>query len=376
MVEPPARVYRTEQRTLEEAWSRCRQGLARRPVPKRGATSFGLSNQDVELEGRRIRIAKLGWVRLEERLRWRGRVKTARVSVEAGAWYVSLATDWDRRRLPAPDVSAGVDVGVKDLAVVASADGSIERRLPNPRAHDALLRRLKRAGRAVSRKVRGSANRRKAEARLGRLHARVAAVRREHTEQGSTWIARAARRVGVEDLSVRGMLRARHMARRVADAAMSRLVDRVGVKVAEAGGDVVVAPRLYASTRTCSACGGRTERIPPGHAGLAVRRWTCERCGADHDRDVNAARNLDPARLPDPIDAASCAESKNARGEACQASVSADAGGLGEAGSALARNPHAGAASPRRSGALANRPRSRDPAKACGPSVATAAAPG
>ena len=69
MVEPPARVYRSEFRTLDEAWRRCRDGLAGRPVPKRRATSFGLSNQDVRLDGRRVRLPKIGWLRLAERLR-------------------------------------------------------------------------------------------------------------------------------------------------------------------------------------------------------------------------------------------------------------------------------------------------------------------
>lgn len=183
MIEPPARVYRSELRTLTEAWKACRERRGRRPVPKQRATSFGLSNQDVELDGRRIRIAKLGWVALEESLRWRGRVKTVRISVKADQWYVSLTTDWEHRRRPAPDVSAGVDVGVKDLAVVASADGNIVERIANPRAHDALLRRLRRAGRAVSRKTRGSNRRQKAVKRLARLHARAAAVRGDAIEK-------------------------------------------------------------------------------------------------------------------------------------------------------------------------------------------------
>ena len=377
MVEPPARVYRTEIRTLAEAWSRMRQGLARRPVPKRFSTSFALSNQDVVVEGRRIRIPKLGWLRLEERLRWRGRVKTARISVEAGAWYVSLGMEWDHVRGPAPDVSAGVDASLKTLAVVASADGAVVQRVANPRAHDAWLRRLRRTGRGVSRKLRGSANWRRAVVRLARLHVYAAAVRRDAGEQGSTAVARLVRRVGVEDLSVTGMLRSRRMARRVADAAMSWFIARLGVKVLEAGGEVLRAPRTHASTRTCSACGARTERIPPGLAGLAVRRWSCERCGADHDRDINAAKNLDPAVWSGPHDAASQAESENARGQACQSPASAGGGGLDEAGSAIARNPHAGASSSRRSGVLADQPRSRDPAVGSGRSgVATPSAPG
>ena len=195
---------------------------------------------------------------------------------------------------------------------------------------------------------RASANCRKAVLRLARVHARIAAVRRDATEQVSTSVARSVRRVGIEDLAVRDMLRSPLMARPVADAAMSRLRSRVGVKVCEAGGQVLVASRFYASTRTCSVCRGRTGRIPAGQAGLGVRRWTCEHCGAAHDRTVNSARNLDPAVWSEQMDAAGRAESQNARGQACQSPVSADGGGLAEAGSALARNPHAGAVSPRR----------------------------
>ena len=265
----------------------------------------------MRLDGRRgVRLPKLGWVRMAERLRWgRGRVKTVRVTTEAGRWYISLGVDWPRERRPAAGASAGLDVGVKTLAVLASADGAVERRYANPRALAAFLRRLRRAGRAVSRKRRGSANRARAVGRLARVHARVTAVRRDAAEKASTDVARRVRMVGLENLSVRGMLRARPLARAVADASMSALLGRVRVKVLEAGGSVTVAPRWYASTRTCSACRSRTGRVPRGLAGLSVRRWACERCGAVHDRDVNAARNLDPARWPVPDDAASCAES-------------------------------------------------------------------
>ena len=362
MVEPPARVYRTAFRTLDEAWRRCRARLAGRPLPKRRGTSFGLSNQDVRLEGRRVRLPKIGWLRLAERLRWRGTVKTVRVSCEAGRWYVAFGVDWDRQRGQAPDVSAGLDVGVRTLAVLASADGRLLRRYANSGAHDALLRRLRRAGRAVSRKQARSANWRKAVLRLARLHAGVAACRRDATEQVSTSVARSVRRVGIADLSVRDMLRSRVIARRVADAALSRLLGRVRVKVGEAGGQVVVAPPFYAGTRTCSVCRWRTDRIPAGLAGFEVRRWTCERCGAAHDRAVNAARNLDPTAWSAEMDAAGRAESQNARGQALQPPASAAGGGLAEAGSALARNPHAGAPSPRRNELLGVQPRRRDPA--------------
>ena len=90
MVEPPARVYRSEYRTLRDAWRRCRDGLAKRPVPKRRAEGFGLSNQDVTFDGRGVRVPKLGWIRTAERVRWRGRVKTVRVTRDADAWHLSV----------------------------------------------------------------------------------------------------------------------------------------------------------------------------------------------------------------------------------------------------------------------------------------------
>ena len=217
---------------------------------------------------------------MAERVRWRGRVKTARVTREADAWYLSINLDWERRRRPAPACSAGLDVGLKTLAVLASVDGGIVERFANPKGAAALARRVRRAGRAVSRKCRGSANRRKAVVRLARLHARVAAVRRHAGETASTSVARTAGRVGVEDLSVRGMLRGSRFAGAVADAAMARLRERVGVKVVEAGGEVCVVPRSYPSTSAVllvrGADGADTGR--PGRAGgppLDVRELRC-----------------------------------------------------------------------------------------------------
>ena len=241
---------------------------------------------------------------------------------------------------------------------MASSDGEVLETFENPRPYAAALRRLRRAQRAVSRCQRGSRNRRKAVVRLERVHRRVGAIRRDAAEKASTAVARRVAEVGLETLNVRGMVRRsrpaadvdprrrekrrrRRMARPVLDAGMSRVVSVVERKVGELGG--CRPPGPVAVSVVAHVLGLRLEdggdpagvRGPPGSP-LALRALRC----LDHDRDVNAARNLDPAVWRDPVDAGSQPESVNACGGACQAASAA--GGSGESGSAIARTPMRG----------------------------------
>ena len=156
--------------------------------------------------------------------------------------------------------------------------------IPGPKAHKALLVRLQRLSRSASRKVKGSSNRRKARAKLARLHARIAAIRSDALHKLTTGLTRRFHTIGIEDLNVRGMVKNSHLARSVADMGFFEFRRQLD---AMRGGEVVVANRWFASSKTCSCCGHRLNDLP-----LSVRQWACPACGAAHDRDVNAARNL------------------------------------------------------------------------------------
>jgi putative transposase len=245
---------------------------------------FSLTNDQFRVEGKRIHIPKLGWVRLREALRFTGRVISATVSRHAGRWYVSITVDAPNVTLPPAENqgAVGVDLGVSALATLSNGEV-----FTGAKALRGLLVQLRSLSRAVSRKIKGSRNRNKARERLAKLHARIGNLRREGLHQLTTNITRRFHTIGIEDLNVKGMLGNRRLSRAIADAGFHELRRQLTYKATWRGGQVVVANRWYPSSKTCSCCGHQLQTLT-----LDQRRWTCPDCGAHLDRDVNAAVNL------------------------------------------------------------------------------------
>lgn len=263
-------------------------GRARYPsFRKKGAQDrFTLTNDQFDMEVSRIRIPNLGWVRMREPLRFAGKIMSATISRVADKWFVSITIDTpDSSHLPPAknQGAVGVDLGVSALAALSTGE------LPicGPKPHKALLGRLRRLSRSLSRKKKGSANRRKAKVKLATLHARIAAVRSDALHKLTMDLTRRFHTIGIEHLNVRGMMANRHLARSIADMSFFEFRRQLEYKAAMRGGVVKVAHRFHASSKTCSACGHKLPTLP-----LSVREWTCPDCGVPHDRDVNAAINL------------------------------------------------------------------------------------
>lgn len=246
---------------------------------------FTLTNDQFRIEGKRIRIPHLGWVRMRESLRFTGKIVSATVSRVADRWFVSVTVDAvDNSHLPKAENQgvAGVDLGISTLATLSTGE-TIE----GPKPHKALLSRLKRLSRSLSRKQKGSSNRKKAKVKLAKLHARIACIRSNALHQLTTALTRRFHTIGIESLNVAGMTKNRRLARCVADMGFFEFRRQLQYKAAMRGGQIVLADRFYPSSKTCSCCGHQIESLP-----LSVRTWTCPDCGAHHDRDLNAAINL------------------------------------------------------------------------------------
>ncbi|GAA1782272.1 hypothetical protein GCM10009735_11240 [Actinomadura chokoriensis] len=200
----------------------------------------------------------------------------------AGRFFASFVVETTDVHDP-PDTTAeiGIDLGLEHFAVLS--DG---RKITSPRFLRRAAKKLRKAQQALSRKQKGSANRAKARLDVARAHAKVADARREFHHQLSTELARDNQAVYVETLCVKGLVRTR-LAASVHDAGWSAFVTMLEYKTARYGRTFARVDRAFASSQICSHCGHRDGPKP-----LHVRHWNCGQCGAGHDRDVNAARNI------------------------------------------------------------------------------------
>ena len=273
---------------------------------KKGVSDrFSMSNDQFSLNGSRIRIPNLGWVRMRESLRFSGKILSATVSREADRWFVSITVETqDISHLPKAknQGAVGVDLGVSTLATLSTGET-----VSGPKPHTALLKRLRRLSRSLTRKKKDSNNRKKAKIKLARLHARIRRIRQDALHKLTTHITSRFHTIGIEDLNVKGMMSNHHLARCIADMSFFELRRQLTYKAEMRGGLIVVANRWFASSKLCSVCQSKHKVLP-----LSVRQWICSSCGAHHHRDVNAAINLKNYAVSSTVSA--CGEEGAGRG--------------------------------------------------------------
>ncbi|MEW2385677.1 transposase [Micromonospora sp. NPDC047707] len=260
----------------------------------RQAIRFTANARFKVLDNGRLRLPKIG----DLDVRWSRELPADPSSVTlvkdaAGRYFASFVVTTTDEPLPEVDSEIGVDLGLTHFAVLS--DGT---KVAAPKFLRRAARKLKRLQQDLSRKQRGSQNRKKAVVKVARAHARVTDTRRDWQHKLSTAIIRDNQAVYVEDLCVVGLGRTR-LATSVHDAGWASFTAMLEYKAARYGRTFARVDRFFPSTRMCSDCGRINEKIA-----LNVRSWDCP-CGAAHDRDVNAAIN---------VLAAGRAESLNDRG--------------------------------------------------------------
>jgi len=226
----------------------------------------------------------------------RAKILFATITYHAGRWRVSLNVEaadlhpaHHHQLQPDSDRGGwvGIDRGLSAFLVAARADGEeVDRITDAPKALAGGINRLRRLAKSLSRKQKGSHNRRDAAAKLGRHHYHIANVRRHFLHQVSNALVKTHDRLVIENLNVTGMLANHSLARAISDAGWAEFARLLKYKQAWRGGELVEADRWYPSTRLCPVCGALN-----GDMTLADRVFTCG-CGHSADRDTNAAVNL------------------------------------------------------------------------------------
>ena len=258
---------------------------------KRGCRqSYTTDEQSVKVKDKRIKLPKIGWVRMFQELRFEGEIIRVTISRTADRWFVSITVDTgipntprDTRGLPV----VGVDVGINSLATLDNGT-----HYENPRPLRRFERKLKREQRKLSRKVFLSENWYKQKRVVEKLHYRIACIREDAHHKTTTKIVNKASAIGIETLRVRtNLLRNRNLAKALSDSALGGFLEKLRTKSESLGIPIVQAPEFFASSKTCSNCGYKKEGLS-----LSDRQYQCVSCGFTEDRDVNAAINLQISR--------------------------------------------------------------------------------
>jgi len=247
--------------------------------------SFYIANDKVQIAGKRLRIPILGWVRMREALRFTGKIMAAVVSRTADRWYVSITVQVDLppRACENQAGTCGVDLGIAHLATLSAPRAHIE----GPKPLKAVLKKLRRLNRELARRVKFSAHWYQTKRKLGRLHARIAALRADALHKLTTRLTQTYREIVIEDLCVAGMTQNRTLARAISDMGLGMFRQMLTYKAEVSGTRIIVADRWFPSSRLC-VCGAVHETLT-----LADRVFVCPACGFTDARDFHAADNLE-----------------------------------------------------------------------------------
>ena len=243
-------------------------------------------NNGIRLEGNKLHLPKVGWVKIKSLRTPDGVILNATISkTPTGKYFVSLCVreDWNNVLKRNNGGEVGVDVGIK--AFYVDSNGNM---VENPRTFTKFQRKLGRAQRKHARRKDGSRRKQKARAAVAVVHEKIANIRRDFLHKESTKLVSDNQVIGIEDLNVAGMLKNHKLAKHIADVSWSSFFRLLKYKAVLYGCDLVQAGRFYVSSQTCSNCGEKNPKVKD----LDVRAWDCPHCGAHHDRDKNAAINI------------------------------------------------------------------------------------
>ena len=262
---------------------------------KRHHQSYQTNNQTgtIAIESGKVKLPKIGWVRLKQHREMTGLIKSATISMTAtGKYFISILCETDIQPYPKTKSSVGIDLGLSHFAIISTGE-----KIENPRFLISASKKLRREQKILSRrgllaKQRGKSlddcsNYQKQRLKVARLYEKISNQRKDFLHKLSTSIIKNHDRICMEDLASRNLMRNHHLARAIGDASWSEFCRMLEYKAEWYGKQIISISRWFPSSQICSNCGFNS-----GKKALHIREWACEKCGAHHDRDLNASLNI------------------------------------------------------------------------------------
>lgn len=262
---------------------------------KKAAQSYKTNSQKgsiILLDGK-IKLPKVGWVRVKAHRQVKGLIKSATISKTAtGKYFISILCEEEIFPLPKTNSNLGIDLGLESFAILSTGE-----KVGNPRYLTSLSKKLAREQKILSRraflakkkgrKLSDCRNYQKQKLKVAQIHERISNQRRDFLNKLSTDLIKNHDVICIEDLASKNLMKNHHLARAIGDASWSEFVRQLHYKADWYGKKIVQINRWFPSSQFCSHCGFNSGKKP-----LSVREWTCEHCGTHHDRDINASLNI------------------------------------------------------------------------------------
>ncbi|MGG2027014.1 transposase [Gottfriedia sp. S16(2024)] len=286
---------------LCEAYRKFFKGLSDKPkfkIRRKSKSSFYNDNMKLKVKGKKLLIEKVGWVVASEFIP-NEKYYNPRISHDGKYWYLSVGTEESKSKVELTDISLGIDVGIKELAVCS--DGTKKKNINKIQTVMRTEKRLRRLQRQVSRKFEmnkegnrfvKTSNIIKIDKKIQHLHRRLTNIRLNHLHQSTSEIVKTnPYRIVMEILNIKGMMKNKHLSKAIAKQCLYKFKRQIQYKSEKYGIEFVEADKWYPSSKTCSSCGKLKKDLK-----LSDRLYQCE-CGHEVDRDFNAAINLSRYKL-------------------------------------------------------------------------------